>query len=96
MLAAAETLYRVLLERRRRKWTSGAATRFSDCRIISVGNLTTGGTGKTPTVQWLAHRLKADGAKVAVVGARLWRNSFSGRSRCLGWKTDSAERDASG
>jgi tetraacyldisaccharide 4'-kinase len=67
MLAAAETLYRVLLERRRRKWTSGAATRFSDCRIISVGNLTTGGTGKTPTVQWLARRLQADGAKVAVV-----------------------------
>lgn len=67
MLAAAEALYRVLLERRRRKWTSGTATRFGNCRIISVGNLTTGGTGKTPTVQWLARRLQTDGAKVAVV-----------------------------
>jgi tetraacyldisaccharide 4'-kinase len=67
MLAAAEALYRVLLERRRRKWTSATASNFGNCRIISVGNLTTGGTGKTPTVQWLARRLKADGAKVAVV-----------------------------
>jgi tetraacyldisaccharide 4'-kinase len=67
MLRAAEALYRILLERRRRKWASGAATAFADCRIISVGNLTTGGTGKTPTVQWLARRLQADGAKVAVV-----------------------------
>jgi tetraacyldisaccharide 4'-kinase len=32
-----------------------------------VGNLTTGGTGKTPTVQWIARRLQADGRKVAVV-----------------------------
>jgi tetraacyldisaccharide 4'-kinase len=67
MLAAAEALYRVLLERRRRKWKGRTATRFDNCRIISVGNLTTGGTGKTPTVQWLARRLQADGAKVAVI-----------------------------
>jgi tetraacyldisaccharide 4'-kinase len=67
MLGAAEALYRVLLERRRRKWTRGTATAFAGCQVLSVGNLTTGGTGKTPTVQWLARRLQADGAKVAVV-----------------------------
>ncbi|HEX8235922.1 MAG TPA: tetraacyldisaccharide 4'-kinase [Abditibacteriaceae bacterium] len=67
MLGAAEALYRVLLERRRRKWTRGTATTFAGCQVLSVGNLTTGGTGKTPAVQWLARRLQADGAKVAVV-----------------------------
>lgn len=29
--------------------------------VISVGNLTTGGTGKTPMVLWIAERLLADG-----------------------------------
>ena len=28
---------------------------------ISVGNITTGGTGKTPVVQWLSKRLSASG-----------------------------------
>jgi tetraacyldisaccharide 4'-kinase len=35
--------------------------------VISVGNLTTGGTGKTPVVRWLAERLRADGRHVAVL-----------------------------
>ncbi|MGC2419741.1 MAG: tetraacyldisaccharide 4'-kinase [Candidatus Acidiferrales bacterium] len=30
-------------------------------RVISVGNLTTGGTGKTPMVLWIAERLLAEG-----------------------------------
>ncbi len=36
------------------------------CPIISVGNLTTGGTGKTPAVQWLARALQKEGWKVGV------------------------------
>jgi len=38
-----------------------------DCRVISVGNLTTGGTGKTPLVETLARMLHADGVNVVVV-----------------------------
>jgi tetraacyldisaccharide 4'-kinase len=34
---------------------------------ISVGNLTTGGTGKTPLVCWLATALRAEGRKPAVL-----------------------------
>ena len=36
-------------------------------RVISVGNLTTGGTGKTPMVAWVAHRLKAMGLRPGVL-----------------------------
>ena len=35
--------------------------------VISVGNLTTGGTGKTPMVLWLAERLLAEGKKTAIL-----------------------------
>ncbi len=34
---------------------------------ISVGNLTTGGTGKTPVVRWLAERLRDTGRRPAIL-----------------------------
>jgi tetraacyldisaccharide 4'-kinase len=36
-------------------------------RVISVGNLTVGGTGKTPTVIWLAEKFLAEGKRVAIL-----------------------------
>jgi len=35
--------------------------------VISVGNVTTGGTGKTPIVAWLAKRFRASGIRVSIV-----------------------------
>ncbi|MFZ3201171.1 MAG: tetraacyldisaccharide 4'-kinase [Candidatus Acidiferrales bacterium] len=35
--------------------------------VISVGNLTTGGTGKTPMVLWIAERLMAEGEKPGIL-----------------------------
>src|SRR5205814_1694442 len=35
--------------------------------VISVGNITTGGTGKTPVVRWLASRLRDQGKHVAIL-----------------------------
>jgi tetraacyldisaccharide 4'-kinase len=35
--------------------------------VVSVGNLSVGGTGKTPLALWLARQLAADGAKVALL-----------------------------
>jgi len=35
--------------------------------VVSVGNLTVGGTGKTPMVLWLAERCMAEGKRVAVL-----------------------------
>lgn len=35
--------------------------------VVSVGNLTVGGTGKTPVVIWLAEKFLADGKRVAIL-----------------------------
>ncbi len=42
--------------------------------VISVGNLTVGGTGKTPMVLWLAEKFLAEGKKVAIL-SRGYRGS---------------------
>ncbi len=43
--------------------------------VVSVGNLAVGGTGKTPLTLWLARRLAATGARVAIL-----LRGYSGRS----------------
>jgi tetraacyldisaccharide 4'-kinase len=42
--------------------------------VISVGNLTVGGTGKTPMVLWLAEKFLAEGKRVAIL-SRGYRGS---------------------
>jgi tetraacyldisaccharide 4'-kinase len=76
LLSAAEPFYAAAASAR--NWTFDTGLRRSHRvapPVISVGNLTTGGTGKTPVVRWLAQRLREAGRHVAVVargyGARL-------------------------
>jgi tetraacyldisaccharide 4'-kinase len=53
---------------RARAYHSGALKqRRLDAIVISVGNLTTGGTGKTPMVMWIAERLAAEGKHVGIL-----------------------------
>jgi len=61
--ACAEPFYATIMRARNRLFTSHSLGRPT----ISVGNITTGGTGKTPVVQWLAGRLLAAGRKLAVL-----------------------------
>ncbi|MGE0681862.1 MAG: tetraacyldisaccharide 4'-kinase [Candidatus Binatia bacterium] len=48
-----------------RRWFT--STQHPSLKIISVGNLTVGGTGKTPMVLWLALALSARGHKVGIL-----------------------------
>ena len=38
-----------------------------DCKAISIGNITVGGTGKTPVVEFVAKRLREQGRRVAIL-----------------------------
>src|SRR6201984_1899846 len=58
------------------------------CLVISIGNLTVGGTGKTPIVEKLARALQAGGRRVAILSRgyksvprkRHWLSWFRGDS----------------
>ena len=54
------------------------AVRSLPARVISVGNLTVGGTGKTPCVAWIAGELTASGEQVAIL-SRGYRRRSQGR-----------------
>jgi len=41
--------------------------RYAACKVISVGNITLGGTGKTPLVRYIAGYLNDHGRKVAIL-----------------------------
>lgn len=51
--------------------------------VVSVGNLTVGGTGKTPATLWLAGRLQRDGFGAAIV-TRGYGGKLGGRTEVVG------------
>jgi tetraacyldisaccharide 4'-kinase len=68
LLAPVELLYRAAVLGRGKlyDWRILGATEFS-APVLSVGNLTVGGTGKTPISAWLAQRLSGRGVTPAIV-----------------------------
>lgn len=58
-------------------WSRLAPVRRAAIPVVSIGNLTVGGTGKTPLALWLARGLAARGARVALV-SRGYRGSARG------------------
>lgn len=72
---ALEAIYAHFYRQRKRE-AELQLTHFENVRVFSVGNLTVGGTGKTPAVQWLAARLENDRIKTAII-ARGYGGEYS-------------------
>ena len=77
-LVPAALAYAAVTAVRNRLYDGGwlAAERIP-ATVLSVGNITVGGTGKTPTALWLAETLQARGRRVALV-ARGYRKERRG------------------
>ena len=68
LLWALTPIYRLGVHRRNRRFETGKTVVTKvDVPVISVGNLTTGGTGKTPLVIWLCQQIRGVDRRVAIV-----------------------------
>jgi tetraacyldisaccharide 4'-kinase len=68
LLWPASVLYGDLARLRARLYAQGTLkSRRLNTPVISVGNLTVGGTGKTPMVIWLAERFLVEGKRVGIL-----------------------------
>ena len=70
-------------------------TKTLPCPVLSVGNITVGGTGKTPLVMALAKRLMAEGISVAIL-SRGYKRTKTSESVVSDGKTIFLSPEASG
>jgi len=80
-LRVLSRLYAAAVHWRRRAYARGwLRARRAGKPVIIVGNLTVGGTGKTPLVAWLARQLSATGLKVGIVSRGYGRRTRAVRA----------------
>ncbi|MEE2907797.1 MAG: tetraacyldisaccharide 4'-kinase [Planctomycetota bacterium] len=65
--SAAARVYATAVQWRNRRFDQGRGISRIDRSVISVGNLSMGGTGKTPMVRWIVEHLTTMGAHPAVL-----------------------------
>ena len=68
LLRPLESLYRRVVNRKRAQFLAGQSERYkAPVPVIVVGNITIGGTGKTPLILWMIDHCRARGLRVGVV-----------------------------
>ncbi|HKS11435.1 MAG TPA: tetraacyldisaccharide 4'-kinase, partial [Pseudomonas sp.] len=68
LLRPLEALYRRVVLRKRARFLSGERPSYrAPVPVVVVGNITVGGTGKTPMILWLIEHCRARGLRVGVV-----------------------------
>lgn len=68
VLRPFSTVYAMLMAVRRRLWEKGIHNRLHPtCPCVSVGNISWGGTGKTPLVDWLLSQCDTAGLQAVVL-----------------------------
>ena len=76
MLSVLSYLYAKIMDARNALYDRGVFdAQDLGARVISIGNLTTGGTGKTPLVAYVARVLADRGEKVCILTRGYWRDN---------------------
>ena len=77
-------VYQLVMRRRNQNYDSGRSPiHDAGIPVISVGNLTTGGTGKTPIVCYLAGHLRERGVRVAIISRGYGRGEADANDEAL-------------
>lgn len=92
VLAPAELPFRAAVGMKN-AWYEGRPQPSTSVPVVSVGNLTVGGTGKTPVVRWLADWLLRTGARPAIVTRGYGRDELALHRRWFGRHAVLAGRD---
>lgn len=90
LMRALSGVFRVLVQLRLWKYRSGWKPQHHlGTRVVAIGNITVGGTGKTPVVELLARTLHERGRRVAILSrgyksrkldkTQLWKDLRTGR-----------------
>ena len=82
LLRPLECLYRRVVERKRARFVAGEGTIYrAPVPVVVVGNITVGGTGKTPLILWLIEHCQRQGLRVGVV-----RRGYGARPPQFPWR----------
>ena len=91
LLWPLEALYRSVVKHKRARFISGCSETYrAPVPVVVVGNITVGGTGKTPLILWLIEQCRTQGVRVGVVS-----RGYGARAAHFPWTvsaTDSAEQ----
>ncbi|MDF0732588.1 tetraacyldisaccharide 4'-kinase [Pseudomonas entomophila] len=90
LLRPLEALYRRVVTRKRERFISGERPGYrAPVPVIVVGNITVGGTGKTPMILWLIEHCRRQGLKVGVVS-----RGYGAKPPQLPWRVEARQEAA--
>ncbi|MFK7766221.1 MAG: tetraacyldisaccharide 4'-kinase [Mariniblastus sp.] len=95
-LGCLTPVYRIVIGGRNRKFDRAAIQndqaliKKSSIPVVSVGNITTGGTGKTPLVIWIAKHFRRQNKRVALISRGYGADQRRGANHSAGGRNDEA------
>lgn len=90
LLRPLEALYRRVVAGRRERFLSGQSPSYrAPVPVIVVGNITVGGTGKTPMILWLIEQCRQRGLRAGVVS-----RGYGARPPSLPWRVEAGQSAA--
>lgn len=87
LLRPLEWLYRRVVNNKRARFLAGEGTIYrAPVPVLVVGNITVGGTGKTPMILWMIEHCRARGLRVGVVS-----RGYGAKPPSLPWRVHAAQ-----